>query len=90
VGFPPQVLPKSFAAISSALMPSQSFAIAFKFPLHPPVKRMFLILPPSRVNWIVVAQTPLVLKVSSIRVSGLKVCVKYTMIPEKTRFCIKF
>lgn len=41
---------------------------------------MFLILSPSRVNWIVVAQTPLVLKVSSIRVSGLKVRVKYRML----------
>ena len=73
VGFPPQVLPKSFAAISSALMPSQSFAIAFRLPLHPPVKRIFLILSPSRVNWIVVAQTPLVLKVSSI-INSLQVC----------------
>ena len=50
VDLAPQVLPRSFAAISSAFIPSQSFAMALRFPLHPPVKRMLRIMSPSRVN----------------------------------------
>ena len=47
VDLKPQVFPASFAAMSSAFIPSQSLEIAFKFPLQPPSKLMFEIVPSS-------------------------------------------
>ena len=61
VGREPQVLPLSFWAISVAVIPSQSLAMAFRFPLQPPSKLMFLITSPSRVKCIRREQVPLVL-----------------------------
>ncbi len=51
--------------MSLAFIPSQSFDIALRFPLHPPSKEMFLIVSPSRVKRISLEQVPVVLYVIS-------------------------
>ena len=57
----PHVFPLSFASICSTVIPSVSFDIALRFPLHPPVKAILLITFPFMSNEMAVEHVPVVL-----------------------------
>lgn len=63
VFFIPQMFPLSFDSICSTVIPSVSFEIALRFPLHPPVKAILLITSPFISNEIAVEHVPVVLYV---------------------------
>ena len=56
----PHKFPFSLLSISSTVIPSTNFDIAFKFPLQPFVHATFVTLSPSKSNEISVQHTPIV------------------------------
>jgi hypothetical protein len=59
VPLPLQSLPRSLLSISLTLIPLQSFEMAFRLPLQPPEKEIFVMISPIMSKSICLEQTPL-------------------------------
>lgn len=90
----PQITPESFFSISSTVQPSTRRGIAFKFPLHPPLKEIFVTIFPSIFNFISVEHVFLVLYVysiissNSIAILRFKLYTTFLLFSRKQRYFV--